>query len=402
MSIFGARGMCAGVMVAAVAASTASAAPVHRRCRTEEIARLSSAAALPQFPAVAHLVIAETRTVFLNRNGGTFTFEEGASTDSATNLVSASVIGDGMGRTSVIPPFPSDLDWPALVSCVAKYYQPFNIVVTEIEPSSGAYVEAVIGGDSSLLSFPPDSLFGIAAADNFCGVSERGVAFVFPGIHLLFDEAERELCTTVAHEVGHILSLEHSTLGIDIMSYVTVAEVPSKSFVDQTNPCGVYPGVYRMCFCDEGGTNTKQRLTQSLGARPAPTPPTVSIDTPFDRDRVSSGFMVELTASDNQGLAKLEILIDSRVVATLSEPPFVYTTEPSLRMGIHTVSARAHDVFDAWTVAPLISVVRSDEVEPEPPGDDGGCHTTHGAPVGWAVWILLVVVVTRGRQRLRS
>src|SRR3569623_1246870 len=102
-------------------------------------------------------------------------------TDAATNT--ANVIASGDGKThmaAVIPPIDANFDWSYIVQCVKAQYKPYNVIITETAPTSGNYVEAVVGGDGASTGWSANSgILGVASADNFSGVTEKGIAFSF-------------------------------------------------------------------------------------------------------------------------------------------------------------------------------------------------------------------------------
>jgi hypothetical protein len=224
-------------------------------CGTHQHALGDAVATPPVFAAGDRI------TVYLNRNGGTY---HGAnSTNSADN---GTVLVNGQ---FTIAPLDPDFDWELIRQCVMDYYAPYNIGFTETEPS-GTYIEAVVGGegDEIPVDLPAGAvLLGIASADNFCGVTQRGIAYSFSEAHRGIPSSNRELCATVAHEIGHLLSLEHETLANDLMSYVSVqAAGGEKSFVDQSSPCGTMPGQEMpSCSCGGNRTNSAARLRDNVG-----------------------------------------------------------------------------------------------------------------------------------------
>ncbi len=251
------------------------------------------------------------RTVYLNRNGGTYQIGGGGATNAGTNVASSSVSADGRGRTAVIPPLAAGFNWSAIAACVRVHYDKYNIRVVETEPTSGDYVEAVVGGFGTELGFGSDELFGIASADNFCGVTERGIAFNFSETHRQVPRKDDELCATIAHEVGHLLALEHETLATDVMSYVLIADSSTKAFIDQNVACGVQPGQNQPCSCGTAQTNSHARLAQFVGTRPTETvAPTITLVSPGDDDRLSPAFTVVATAADDQAMEGVALLLD--------------------------------------------------------------------------------------------
>jgi hypothetical protein len=226
---------------------------------------------------------------------------------------------------------------------VRDHFSTYNVEIVETEPSAGTYyVEAVVGGDGTEIGASPNSLFGIAAADNFCGITNHGVAFNFAETHRGVPQAAAELCATIAHEVGHLLALEHETLATDLMSYVLVSDTSSKSFVDMNVACGVFPGQPQSCSCSASTTNSAARLTQYVGGGlpPTPTPPNITITEPMDNAQVELGFTVR--GSADEALMRAELWIDGTLVATQSSINFV--TPNTLTNGGHTIEVRGFDL----------------------------------------------------------
>ena len=307
------------------------------RCGTRQIPRSYSP------PPIVQAAAGTQRVIYLNRFGGTYSVT--SRTDSAANTASTDVVNDSR-RSITIPPLESGFDWPGIVTCVKQAYAPYDIRIVENEPTSGPYIEAVVGGDGTELGFPVDQLFGIASADNFCGVTETGIAFSFSETHRGVPQRDGELCATIAHEVGHLLALEHETLATDMMSYVLVSETTSKSFVNMLSPCGVQPGQNQNCTCGGAQTNSAARLGQFVGTRPIETvDPTVRIDAPGDDDTVPPSFQVKVTASDDTEMADVAVLVDG-IEAGIdgSAENGVYTVDVrGVSIGGHTITAVARD-----------------------------------------------------------
>lgn len=311
------------VAATAVASARASAAPLEatpfratHRCGTiQRPAEVS----LPDPTSIQHAAGGQ-RTIFLNRHGGTYQVGTHA-TDASTNAVSRIVSASGGSRTAVIPPLGTGFDWPTIAACVTEHFRRFNIRVVETEPTTGAYVEAVVGGTGNELGYGFGQLFGIAAADNFCGVTERGVAFSFSEAHRSVPQRDAELCATIAHEVGHLLGLEHEVLPTDLMSYVLVDDSGTKAFVDQDAQCGTDPSFPQGCTCGGSSTNSGSRLNGFLGLRSTETtPPTLDVVSPADALVVPPTFEVTSTATDNEGMADVTVRIDGVEVGVDAEP----------------------------------------------------------------------------------
>ncbi|HUQ08142.1 MAG TPA: Ig-like domain-containing protein [Kofleriaceae bacterium] len=339
------------VAVALAFASSPAAAQVRpaHRCGTEQVTR--SVQPPPPWLRAA----GDQRVIYLNRNGATFNVS-GGTTNAATNVVSTRVANGG-GRTAVIPPLTADWDWPWVAQCVADAYKPYDLRVVETEPPADTiYIEAIVGGTGTELGYAANELFGIAAADNFCGVTEAGVAFTFSEVHRNVEQRDAELCATIAHEVGHLLALEHETLATDLLSYVLVADTTSKSFVNMNVACGVFPNQPTGCSCSASTTNSASRLGQFVGARPVETGvPTLRVRSPGDDDKVPPGFTVEATAGDDTEMADVLAYVDGVEVghdATPDGDRYIIDTR-AVPVGAHTLAVVARDRAGNLTRAEL-------------------------------------------------
>ncbi len=295
----------------------------------------------PVAPAVPGI-----RTIFLNRNGGTFHL--GGATDAATNNANSQIIPGNNSQTFTIPPLETSgfFNWANIVSCVKGHFTKYNLRVVEAEPLTGNYVEAIVGGDGTEIGFGPNELFGIASADNFCNVTERGIAFSFSETHRQVPRHDEELCATIAHEVGHLLALEHEQLPTDLLSYVLINDSGSKAFVDQSSGCGTSPQQPSSCSCGASSTNSASRLSQFIGLRDTETvPPMLTVTTPSDVLTVPPTFDVVVTATDDKAMSDVTALVDNVDVGSDTMPEGnVYTvTAHNIAEGEHTLSVIATD-----------------------------------------------------------
>lgn len=307
------------------------------------------------------------RTVYLNRYGGTYNIAN-AATDSATNTANVIAAGDGRPHANaVIPPLESSFDWPYIVECVKQQYQPYGVIVTESEPSSGDYVEAVVGGDGASTGWSASSgILGVASADHFCGVTERGIAFSFSSNHRGISRANDELCATVAHEVGHLLSLEHEIAPRDTMSYVPFASAGAKSFTSEPATCGTDAQNTTNCSCAPSGpgqvTSSAMRLATYVGLRPTETlPPSLTVTSPGDDSTLRPSFEVTATATDDTAMAEVAVLVDGMEVGASTTPDGdAYTIAArQVAEGPHTLEVQATDLAGNVTAKQIaINVAR--------------------------------------------
>lgn len=287
---------------------------------------------------------AAARVVWLNRAGGTYT--GGPNTNSATNAVSSGIFGS---RTFTVAPMSTQFDWNALVACVKVHYKPYNVRFVESKPTSGKYVQAVVGGTGDEIG-AGGGLLGIAAADNFCGVTEAGIAFSFSEAHVGVGRQNEELCATIAHEIGHVLSLEHEILGPDTMSYIPISQSNTKSFVNAESTCGTEPGQTNACTCpptSAGKTNSAKRLLAALGARPTETvAPTITLDSPKGGASVGPSFTVTATAKDNMAMESVALFVNGQERGTddMADPGDKYSINAvNLPEGEHEIIMQATD-----------------------------------------------------------
>jgi uncharacterized protein (TIGR03382 family) len=309
-------------------------------------------------------------TVYLNRNGGTYS--PAAATNSSTNTVDSSTFTGG----SFTIPAMTGYNWTTLRACILEHYEPYDVTFTDTQPASGNFIEAVIGGNGTEVELQGSTipgLLGVAAADNFCGVTQRGIAFSFSAAHNGIPQALNELCATVAHEIGHLLALEHEVLATDTMSYVFFETAGSKSFHDQNSACGTEPGAETDCSCSSGSTtNSGARLEEFVGLSgggPGPNdPPVMSITSPTNGATVAPGFTVVATA--DEPLDRVELRIDGDLVATDTSSPFQLQAPDDIAAGDHTLQVRGYDPEGASGNRSIMVTVEGTEPPPECEIDD--------------------------------
>lgn len=240
--------------------------------------------------------------IYLNRHGGNY---QCGDDDSALNLSSV-VCGSDGGNVGDFSG--SENQWTYVRQCVADLFSPFNVYVTDIEPTSGDYVEAVVGGSPGQAGMP-NGVGGVAPFS--CGIIPNAVVYAFADV---YGNDVQGICETVAQEVAHAFGLDHEFLCQDPMTYL--GGCGDKSFQDTYAQCGEFEP--RECSCGGTSQNSVQMMLERLGASdgsvPPPPPedreaPVVALVSPDNGDILpaNSTISVVAEASDDVGLTTVEL-----------------------------------------------------------------------------------------------
>lgn len=199
-------------------------------------------------------------TVFLERNGGTFT----AGADDATNNVSSVLSYYGRASTTLPAAGYTGATWQELVDCVKALYQDINLVITDERPAGGAYSELVVSNTWASTALGIANGIGGIAPLGSCRVVPQAVGFVFEAI---YDTpgygGVRGACEAAAHEIGHTLSLSHERLATDLMSYAPAD--PGKAFQSEASACGVSSQAPEACSCGGATQSSHGQLLSVVG-----------------------------------------------------------------------------------------------------------------------------------------
>jgi hypothetical protein len=358
--------------------STAVAAPLDVTTAPDG----SSRARQPVAPtAVTH---AKTRTLYLDRDGGTLTPGANNSQANTTTLVDQMSTIAGWSV--------DDAGWAETVACVRAMWSHFDIEITDVDPGTTPHIQVHIGGSPTSIGFPP-KIGGVSPMAIDCSIVEHSIVFVFPQ-NLRNDP--QTICEVVGQEVGHSYGLDHELEPSDPMTYLSF--IGDRTFQDKTASCG--ESSPRPCGIGghtcRANQNSFRLLLDRLGAPGSDhDPPTLAITTPRDGDTVEPGFSVIASATDDVGVDRITLYIDGDAVIS-DQHELALSTDPSLPAGRHELLIEVADAADNTTIRRL--AVDVDDGERSSSSDfmpTIGCSTgTHTN----AVWLVLGLLALRRRR----
>lgn len=234
-------------------------------------------------------------TIFMNRHGGRYTCGDNDSRANQSTIAcgaSPAELGEWPG---------SDAEWTSFMGCAVDLFSRFNLIVTDVEPATGDYVEAVVGGSPWQVGMG-SGVGGVAPYQ--CGVIPRAIVYAFADVYYGSGNWWRDVCETAGQEVVHAFGLDHEYLCEDPMTYLSGCG--EKTFQDTDAQCGeFYP---RQCDCTGARQNSVAEMLDLFGpAAPAvddPTPPVVSLTSPAAGAVLAPNGEIEIVANatDDVGL----------------------------------------------------------------------------------------------------
>ncbi len=252
--------------------------------------------------------------------------------------------------------------WDQVVQCVKNMYAPFNVQITDQDPGTAPHFEAIVAGRPSEAGM--DQNVGGVSPFN-CGVINNAITYTFANI---YGGSVQQICEVVAQETAHAYGLDHEFLCEDPMTYLE--NCGAKTFHDTNAQCGEYSA--RACQCGGSTQNSVQMITDVFGPG-VPTPPTVSITTPQDGDKVEAGFVVRADVVNDTKVSKAELVINNQVVQTLTSPPFAFNAPADLPQGVQVVEVRGYDNYNAQGTASIQVTLGDPCTKPADCGDGNTC-----------------------------
>ena len=333
---------------------------------------------------------AQSRTIYLNKNGVTLT--PGAN-DSRTNKSSI------IAAQSQIPAWnASPTLWAQTVSCLREMFAPFDLEITETDPGTTPHIEAVFGGRPANLGMT-GSMAGVSPFSSTCKVIENSVVFTFTDV---IPQNAQIACEVMAQEIAHSYGLDHELLASDPMTYLSYSG--RRSFQNATAACGESTarpcGIQGMQACREN-QNSYALLLERIGAAGTGDidPPTVAITSPMNGAVVAPGFVVSATIADDVTVKFARASIDGVELSAINMTPWTFSTPADLAPGKHEIEVIASD--GAHEVTQTIEVTVPGAPADVADGDAaaGGCST--GGGTGWLFGLFLVGLVAIQRRAQR-
>ncbi|MCP4448352.1 MAG: hypothetical protein GY811_23880 [Myxococcales bacterium] len=295
-----------------------------------------------------------SKIIFLNRCEGGCTISRGFN-DSRTN------------RSTIVPPGTytisewnkGDSQWEDLVSCVKALYDPYDIVITDVDPGSSVeHFEAIVAGRANEAAMD-QGVGGVAPFS--CGVINNAITLNFANENF-YSQGIKDICETVGQETAHAFGLEHEYLCTDPMTYLSGCGY--KWFQNENASCGEYSPA--SCQC-RNNQNSHRLLEDHFGVGPNPGP-NLTFVRPEANSNVSPNFVIEVSGDDYYyGLNNVEILVNGQSTGTMSSAPYIFNA-PEGTNGFTTIEVRGTD-------ARGITSEKEIEVNVGESCDAGGCPT---------------------------
>ncbi|MEM7160016.1 MAG: Ig-like domain-containing protein [Myxococcota bacterium] len=300
----------------------------------------------------------EPHVLYLNRCEGGTTITAGWPDD---NVANRSGILNG---TVNFPPFAyGDTAWEQVMEHTRQIFSPFNVTITDVDPSPAPHDEAIVCGSGNTAGW--GGAGGVAPFT--CGVIDKSITFTFPeslGGH------PRTIAEVIAQEAAHAWGLEHEYKCEDPMSYLSGCG--DKTYQDGDYPCGEYSA--RACECGGNTQNSFQYIMGLFGpAVPDLEAPSALIVSPADGDifGVDDSFDIVVDVNDDIGVTHVALYLDGELSTESVAEPFGPWGASGLPQGVHELYIEATDDAGKTTVSPVVTIEVSVDGAPPAGGDEG-------------------------------
>lgn len=345
-------------------------------------------------------VVAQSKVIYLNKNGVTLTPGTNDSRTNKSTIVSAA--------TTIQPWSVSATTWSSTVSCMKELFAAYDVTVTDVDPGATPHIEAVFGGSPGQVGLP-NGVAGVSPFTTDCSIIENSIVFTFTNV---IPQDARLACEIMAQEVAHSYGLDHELLAADPMTYLSYTG--NRSFQNQSASCG--EDTARPCGINgqtcRANQNSVSLLSDRLGRKSGDTvPPTLSLTYPANNATVPPGFQVKASASDNMVVSSAKLYVDGTMAdMQTTGGPYVFTTAGSLANGAHVVKVEVSDGTNVQSQTINVTVQKGATTPPDTTGGGagggeqsqditGGCATGGG---GGSLALGLALVGLLGYRRPRA
>lgn len=301
----------------------------------------------------------EPHILYLNRCVGGITITSGWPDD---NTINRSGILNG---TTTFPEFSyGESAWQQVMEETRAIFSPFNITVTDVDPSPAPHDEAIVCGSGGTAGF--SGAGGVAPFT--CDVIPSPITFTFPDS---LGGNPRIIAEVIGQEAAHAWGLEHEYKCEDPMSYLNGCG--EKTYQDGDYPCGEYSAA--SCDCGGATQNSYQYILNLFGAAVDDlAAPVAVITAPSDGDVFAAGASFELTVdvSDDIGVTYVALYLDGAVATEAVAAPYGPWPVFDLPEGAHDFYVEARDAAGNTTTSPVVSVNITVDGMPPAGADDGG------------------------------
>jgi uncharacterized protein (TIGR03382 family) len=142
--------------------------------------------------------------------------------------------------------------------------------------------------------------------------------------------------------------------------------------------------------------------------------PDHAITSPAEGAKVTAGFPVQVNATDNLCVDKVELLVDGVVKQTLTAAPYALTAPTDLTKGDHTIEVKTYDAFQSSSARVTVNVTGGGTGGGGGNGDgggdgdvndgtdvQGGCSTGGNGAAGSLAMMFAAVFALRRRRARR-
>ena len=319
-----------------------------------------------------------SKTIYLERCRGGCVVHMGMN-DARTNtstipMVQVAMVTEFTNSTGT-PGTAADNEWRRLVTCMQEVYSPYNVVVTDVKPTTGTYHEAIIAGDPRDIGLGRDIL-GVAPLASDCSALDNVMSFSFANRHPKIPGDINgnilNVCWTAAQESAHAFGLDHEYSFVagnrsacsDPMTYRNDCG-GEKFFRNEPASCG--ETTTRPCKCGTS-QNSHAKLVTVFGAgTPITGKPTAVLVSPTTGGAL--GTTVSVDAGAKRGVARVELYFNGFKWAEQPGAAFELTGQPDpssyairvpadLPDSVVDVKAIAYDDLGASTESGLATVTK--------------------------------------------